>query len=104
MSLDLATIAPQMAVCALAAGSMAEVVRRALNGWLKAKGSKPWWRSSALRAVAVVCGAAAGLFMFTEDPRLGLFVGVGSANVTTEAVGSLRRFVRARSAKEAADF
>ena len=105
MSFELSQIAPQMALCALAAGSMTEVLRRGLSGWLKSKGAKPWWRASALRAVAVLCGAGAGLFMFADDPRLGLLIGVASANVTTEAVGSLRRFIRAKAAAaESGDF
>jgi len=103
MGVDLVQLAPQMALCALAAGSMAEVVRRGLNGWIKAHELKPWWRASALRAVAVGCGALTGLLMFPSDLRLGLLVGIASANVTTEAIGSVRRLLRSRSAA-AADF
>lgn len=105
--LDMSSLIQNMVLCALAAGSITEAVRRGLNGWLKARGSKPWWKASALRAVAVVCGAGAGLLMFPDAMRTGLLVGIGSANLTTEAVGSVRRFLKAKgtaATDEATDF
>ena len=104
--LDMASLIQNMVLCALAAGSITEGVRRGLNGWLKAHDSKPWWKASALRAVAVVCGAGAGLLMFPDAMRTGLLVGIGSANLTTEAIGSVRRFMKSRVAAtdEATDF
>ena len=105
--LDMASLIQNMVICALAAGSITEAVRRGLNGWLKAKDRKPWWKASALRAVAVVCGAGAGLLMFPDTMRTGLLIGIGSANLTTEAIGSVRRFLRAKgeaATDEAADF
>ena len=105
--LNMTAVLQTMTLCALAAGSITEGVRRGLNGWLKARGSKPWWKASALRAVAVVCGAGAGLLMFPDAMPTGLLVGIGSANLTTEAIGSVRRFLRAKGAGasgEAADF
>ena len=100
--LNMTAVLQTMTLCALAAGSITEGVRRGLNGWLKARG-----KASALRAVAVVCGAGAGLLMFPDAMPTGLLVGIGSANLTTEAIGSVRRFLRAKGAgasDEAADF
>ena len=39
--LDMASLIQNMVICALAAGSITEAVRRGLNGWLKARDSKP---------------------------------------------------------------
>ena len=45
--------------------------------------------------------------MFPDTMRTGLLIGIGSAHLTTEAIGAVRRFLRAKgeaAINEAADF
>lgn len=94
------SIAMVLAVCALAASSMTEIVRKLiLQGVIERnKGAdKPWWRGTVLRSTSVVCGAGFGVLMVNESWRMGLLLGIGAGSLTTEAVGFARRAMRAKA-------
>ena len=59
-------------ISALAAGSITETVKKAIQqGIIERTGDKPWWRGTILRVVSVVSGAAFGWLMLPEMPTMG---------------------------------
>ena len=85
-------------ISALAAGSITETVKKAIQqGIIERTGDKPWWRGTILRVVSVVSGAAFGGLMVPEMPTMGLIRGIGSGSVTTEAVGLVQRMLRKKN-------
>ena len=92
-------IAMVLAVCALAASSITEVIRKLImQGIIERRdGEKPWWRGAVLRTTSVVSGAGFGLLMVEDSWRLGLLLGIGAGSLTTEAVGLARRAMRNRN-------
>lgn len=98
-----------LGVCALAASSVTEVIRKLImQGVIERRGGeKPWWRGTALRLTAVLSGAGFGVLMVDESWRMGLLLGIGAGSLTTEAVGLARKMMRARAngkAGKATDF
>ena len=91
-------IAMVVAISALAAGSITETVKKAIQQGIKERtGKKPWWRGTALRVVSVVSGASFGWLMLPDNGVLGVILGIGSGSVTTEAVGMVQRMLRKRN-------
>lgn len=88
-------------IAALAAGSITEIVKKAIQQGIIERLSggkpKPWWRGTVLRLVSAVSGMAFGWFMMPENPRLGLILGIGSGSVTSEAIGLVKRTLRRRN-------
>ena len=83
-----------LGVAALAAGSVTEAFKRAIQqGIIERRGVKPWWRGTALRVVSITSGAVCGWLLLPESPRLGVLLGVGSGQLTTEAVAAAKRFM-----------
>ncbi len=93
------TMAMVLCVCALAASSITEVVRKLIMQGIieRNDGAKPWWRGAVLRMTSVVSGAGFGVLMVEESWRMGLLLGVGAGSLTTEAVGMARKMMRARN-------
>ena len=86
------TMAMVISVAALAAGSITEVVKKAIpQGVIERTGDKPWWRGTVLRLCSVMAGALFGWMMMPEQERLGLILGIGSGSVTSEAIGMAKR-------------
>ncbi len=93
-------IAMVVAISALAAGSITETAKKAIQqGIIERTGKKPWWRGTALRVVSVVSGAAFGWLMLPDTHVLGVILGIGSGSVTTEAVGMVQRMLRKKNGK-----
>ena len=94
-------VAMVLGVCALAASSVTEVVRKLImQGIIERRGgAKPWWRGTALRMTSVLCGAGFGVLMVEDSWRMGLLLGIGAGSLTTEAVGIARNLLRARNGK-----
>ena len=93
-------VAMVIVISALAAGSITETVKKAIQqGVIERTGDKPWWRGTILRVVSVVSGEAFGWLMLPEMPTMGLILGIGSGSVTTEAVGLVQRRMRRKRRK-----
>ena len=92
-------IAMVLCVCALAASSITEVIRKLImQGIIERKGGKkPWWRGAVLRLTSSISGAGFGVIMVEESWRMGLLLGIGAGSLTSEAVGLARRLMRARN-------
>ena len=85
-------MAAVIVVSALAAASLTEVVKKAIQqGIIERTGDKPWWRGTILRITSVVAGAGFGWLSLPSNPRLGLILGIGSGSVTAEVVGMVQR-------------
>ena len=91
------SIAMVIGIAALAAGSITEIFKKAIQqGIIDRTGNKPWWRGTVLRLCSVVSGAVFGWVMMPEDIRLGLVLGIGSGSVTSETVGVVKRLIAKR--------
>ena len=91
-------VAMVIVISALAAGSITETVKKAIQqGVIERTGDKPWWRGTILRVVSVISGASFGWLMLPEMPTMGLILGIGSGSVTTEAVGLGQRMLRKKN-------
>ena len=98
------TMAMVITVAALAAGSITEIVKKAVQqGVIERTGAKPWWRGTILRISSVVSGALFGWLMMPGEGMLGLILGIGSGSVTSEAIGVAKRVLRKKSGKKARD-
>ncbi len=92
------TMAMVISIAALAAGSITEVVKKAIQqGVIERTGDKPWWRGTVLRLCSVMAGALFGWMMMPEQERLGLILGIGSGSVTSEAIGMAKRVMRKKN-------
>lgn len=98
------TIAMVLCVCALAASSITEIVRKLITQAIieRNKGKKPWWRGAVLRTCSAASGAAFGVLMVECSWRMGLLLGIGAGSLTSEAVGLARRLMRSRNGGGAA--
>ncbi len=91
-------MAAVIVVSALAAASLTEVVKKAIQqGIIERTGDKPWWRGTILRITSVVAGAGFGWLSLPSNPRLGLILGIGSGSVTAEVVGMVQRLLKRRN-------
>ena len=92
-------IAMVLCVCALAASSITEVIRKLImQGIIERRGGeKPWWRGAALRLTSALSGACFGMIMVEGSWRVGLLLGIGAGSLTSEAVGLARRLMRAKN-------
>ena len=91
-------MAAVVVVSALAAASLTETVKKAIQqGIIEVRGTKPWWRGTALRIVSAASGAAFGWLSLPLNPRLGLILGIGSGSVTSEVVGMVQRLLKRRN-------
>ena len=92
------TMAMVITVAALAAGSITEIVKKAVQqGVIERTGAKPWWRGTILRISSVASGALFGWLMLPGEGMLGLILGIGSGSVTSEAIGFAKRMLRKRN-------
>ena len=88
-----------LCVCALAASSITEVIRKLImQGIIERRGGeKPWWRGTVLRLTSAVSGAVFGVIMVEASWRMGLLLGIGAGSLTSEAGGLARRVMRSRN-------